>query len=270
MSLFDGYKIHQEIRSVLKIYPKVIKLIKYREPLYLRRYDYDENRPWAEKKKKIVLDEDDYIQRSVRRAKTTINDIALCNNFELFVTLTTKKDRYNDDAKKQQIAFWLHNQRNQYGKFGYILLPERHKDGALHFHGLFSDYKGKLNDSGKRDKEKIIFNLGSYRGGWTTAKQIDQSIDDVEKVANYITKYITKNMPVFKNKRRFWCSTGLKRPLKIVNPLLNEGEKELFTEIFSNNQKQILEYKGQLPDKSIARIADYGKRREDDLVVSEW
>lgn len=33
---------------------------------------------------------------------------------------------------------------------------------------------------------------------------------------------------------------------------------------------EIFDYHGELTDATLARISDFGRKREDDLVVSEW
>ncbi len=266
MSLFDGYIVNQEIITLIKIYPDFVRLYKYANPFYVRRFDFDpySSRP---KKKKRLLDPDTSDNSSLNRSKTRVMDMALCNDFNLMTTFTFAKDRNNVDAKKRQMGFWLNNQRILHGNFSYILIPEYHGDKkAIHFHGLFSGYKGTLVDSGHKTKHgRKVLNITSYRAGYSTGVEID----DIQTTSGYVAKYLTKEMPQFKNKQRYWCSNGLKRPLKIVNPLLTDQDKLLFKLSYSDKQKEIFEYSGQLTDADIARIADYGKRRYDDLQVAE-
>lgn len=262
MSLFDGYEIHQEITSVIKIYPDFVRLTKFKTPYLARRFDYDERRYGETKKHVGVVDSEDYELISLRRAKTILIDLTLTNHFDLFATFTFAKDRQDVDAKKRQMAYWLNNQRILHGKFLYLVVPEFHKDKkALHFHGLFSGYNGNLVDSGHVQKGRVIYNILSYRAGFTTAVKID----DLEKVSSYVTKYITKDMPRFRNKQRYWRSNGLKLPLKIINPRLSESDIARFKSIYSNKHQEIYEMRGELSDNDIARIAVYGIRREDDL-----
>lgn len=278
MSLFeDGHAVYQEIKSTLKIYPSVTRLYRYKEPFMARRYDYDEKRYYYEDKeqkkpkKLIPIEETDRI--SLHRAKTTISDITLCNEFDLFVTFTFKQERDNVDAKKRQMAFWLNNQRLLHGKFDYVIVPEYHKDGvSIHFHALFKNYKGKLVPAlNQKTNDPIyqngrqVFNIKSYKAGFSTAVWID----NVEKVSSYVTKYMTKEMPKFKSKQRYWCSNGLKRPLKITNPILSDEMLKKFTTVYSNSSKEILETHDHLTDIQIALIANFGKPREDDLRIEE-
>ena len=266
MSLLDQHMVIQEIKTILKVYPDFVRFYQYAQPFYVPRYDLAEKRPPSDKKKSSQVDPEEYELVSRNKAKTRLLDLTLSNPFDLFVTFTFAKDRQNADGKKRQMNFWLNNQRNLHGKFGYIMVPEYHKDGeSLHFHGLFMGYNGNLVDSGKKQNGRTIFNINSYRGGFTTAVKID----NIAKVAGYIGKYITKDMPKFKNKQRYWRSNGLKLPLKIINPLLNNDDKEPFISIYKDSKKEIFEIQGQLSDKDLARIADYGKRRYDDLYAAE-
>jgi len=270
MSLFDGYEVYQEISSVLKIYPDFVRLINNVEPQQVRRFDYDPYNPNQEKKKRKIktIEElsEEYEESSRNRARGKIVDIALCNPFDMFVTFTFDAktgNRYDVDECKRRMAYWLNNQRILHGKFSYIIVAEYHKDGALHFHALLSGYEGNIVDSGIREKGKIIYNIASWRAGFTKAEYLDNK----EKAAKYISKYFTKEMPKFKNRQRYWCSNGLKRPLRILNPVLTEADKALFETVFTDKQKEILEFRGQFSDNDLARIAVYGNPREDDLRV---
>ncbi len=269
MSILDRYIVVQEIRSILKVYPDFIRLYKFAEPKPIVRYDYNERRSYSgedKKKSTVAIDPEEYERMSLGRAKTKIVDLALSNPFDLFVTFTFKSDRQNVDAKKRQIATWLNNQRNLHGNFGYLLVPEYHKDGvSIHVHGLFMGYKGTLKDSGKKENGRTIYNVTSYQGGWTTAV----IIDDIAKVAGYISKYITKEMPKFKGKQRYWRSNGLKLPTKIINPLLTTEDMEMFSSIHKGKKVEVLEIRGQLSDVDLERIAGDRSQRYDDLYVAE-
>ena len=79
--------------------------------------------------------------RAMRRARAQVRELALCNHFTQFVTLTldaAQVDRYDMAAITRKLNAWLSNQVQRRG-LRYILVPERHKDGAVHFHGFFND-----------------------------------------------------------------------------------------------------------------------------------
>lgn len=191
--------------------PEYIKNIKKTYKDYVKIIEYD--RHWiptvkTTNKKPILKiknqDQDDL--RNVIRAKTAIHDIVACNTFEYFVTLTispqAKIDRYNYDESAKTISKWLNNHLKKY-----ILVPERHKDGAYHFHLLADIPTSKL----KKHKGKI-YNIKSYKLGYSTAIKISKGSE--ARIANYVQKYITKDLikSVGKGRRRYWASKNLARP----------------------------------------------------------
>ena len=77
-----------------------------------------------------------------------MTEYALCNNWEYFVTLTIdkkKQDRYNLQNYIHDLGVWIGNYNKKYNtKLKYLLIPEKHKDGAIHCHGLFSGVSWKV------------------------------------------------------------------------------------------------------------------------------
>ena len=163
--------------------------------------------------------------RSLRRTRKSIRDYVLCNEFELFVTFTFADERQDEERCRVRMSNWLKNQQKRSGSFSYLIVPERHKDGALHFHALLKGYKGEVKPSinpetGKqrRQRGRPVYTLPSYRSGFTNVKKIKATPESHSKVATYISKYITKDMPLFANKNRYWASLGLKIPDVVYNP----------------------------------------------------
>lgn len=165
-------------------------------------------------------------ERSIRRAKKKIGDYILCNSFDLFVTLTIKDDRQNPERSKQKVINWLKNQRKRNGKFRYLAVPEYHKDGqSLHFHALFGDYTGKIEQAiNPRTGKPLVkhgnnvYQISGYTLGFTNAKIIGSSQKDRRRLAAYLKKYITKDMPKFAGRQRYWATKGLSLPLVEDNP----------------------------------------------------
>ena len=161
---------------------------------------------------------EDNLERSLRRTKRLIQDYVLNNSFELFCTFTfspKKTDRQNVDLVKTKMGNWLKNQQMRYGKFDYLIVPEFHKDRkSLHFHALFSEYKGQLIDAHKRINGRKAYNFKSYTLGINSAIKMDNK----RRVASYVRKYILKDMPQFHGKHRFWATRGLMAPRTEDNP----------------------------------------------------
>lgn len=197
------------ITNVTKVYPDMIKVILYKEPKAIvvshkqgKRKKRDNFKP---------------TERSVKRSRESLHDLVYCNDFDLFCTFTfdrRKIDRYNINSCYGVISRWLHAQQvNSKGLLKYIVVPERHKDGALHFHALISGFNGRLKDSGHVQNGRKVYNITSYRSGFSTAVKID----NLPAVANYVRKYITKDMIKDFGRKRYFCSKNLQRPEKIVN-----------------------------------------------------
>jgi len=146
--------------------------------------------------------------RSIRRTRTTIQDIVLSNEFDFFSTFTFAQDRDDIDKCKRKMSHWLHEMQRK-GKIKYLIVPEFHKDKkAIHFHAITAGSLGPLVYTGLKRNKRDIYNILDYKYGYSTAVMIENP----EQVSSYIRKYITKDMIQFKNKSRYWCSTGLQRP----------------------------------------------------------
>lgn len=217
--------LYISVKSVAKEYPKYVDVYKYYKPYTIQETPKISHNTIDRQNVK-----NDYIHDSLRRTKRTISDYVLCNDFNLFCTFTFDKrkiDRYNIEQCKAKMSKWLNNEQTKHGKFNYLIVPELHKDGAIHFHCIIGNYKGELIQStdpkGKpmvRNKRKVYY-FPSYSGkdsnsgiGYTDVEYIaDQS-----RVSSYIRKYITKDMIVTANKKRYWCSKGLDLPKTTYNP----------------------------------------------------
>lgn len=131
--------------------------------------------------------------RSMRRARAKLRDIARSTPFEWFVTFTldrAKIDRYDVREITCKLNTWLDNRVRRRG-LCYVLVPEHHKDGALHYHGLIN---GALNasmaDSGHSDAQgHRIYNLASWGYGFSTAIRL---YGDYRRAVGYVCKYIGK------------------------------------------------------------------------------
>lgn len=94
------------------------------------------------------VDKEECERISLSRSKRFIREICLCNNFTHFVTLTINKDycnRYDIDVAQEHLKNILHNYQRICKRSGedfkYILITEKHKDGAFHFHGLMKRFR---------------------------------------------------------------------------------------------------------------------------------
>ena len=181
----------------------------------------------AKKKKIITSPRSD----SLKRAKDRIFDYVLCNDFDYFFTGTIDPKKFNSNDPKAILSYiqnWLKNlvRRNN---LKYVFVPERHKDGKIHFHGLIKGDNLNLVDSGtklykgvkKPIKDftatrkglnpatgRIVYNLANWKFGFTTCINL---VGDPMNTAFYVTKYITKDCKKIFGKF-FWHSRKLKTP----------------------------------------------------------
>lgn len=194
------------------------KVIEYHKPFYIPT-DIDRTK----KEEKNQKRNEDNIHRSVRRTRSTINDYVLNNHFDLFVTFTLdpkKIDRYDMTICFNKMQNYLSVQRRKARladvDFTYIVVPEKHKDGAIHFHALIGGLPSPLAKTRVIQNSKRVYNVPGFRYGYTNAQYLD---DDKQKTTAYLCKYITKDMDLINGRRRYWQSKNLIKPVHYVNKL---------------------------------------------------
>ncbi len=151
------------------------------------------------------------------RAIQRIYDLARSTQWDWFITLTfspKEVNRYDYEAtSKKMISF---TQSLRWYHCLYVIVPEQHKDGAWHFHGLV---KGELptkeafNSHGKPifdNHHRRVYNVTNFTVGHTMATKIGSS----ERAVTYLTKYLTKDKmtKIPKGKKSFWASRKLPEP----------------------------------------------------------
>lgn len=214
------------LTNITKEYPDMFKVIIFKEPKVFVKSNN------VKRYKELVSDNYSPSVSSLNRTKELIRDIVLCNDFELFCTFTfdpSKVDSYSFPTCWRVMSGWLHHQQNRSRErnkdFKYLIVPEQHKSGRWHFHALVSGYVGTLHDSGLKSYSlRPIYNMTSFRSGFTTAVKIDSK----EGVSSYVSKYITKDFIRVFNQRRFFCSRNLVRPVKKCNSDLFKSVLPLF------------------------------------------
>lgn len=179
----------------------------------------------VEKKKKL-----DNLSRSFRRTRSALYMYARQCNWEYFITLTYSPDklenRYDFSLCMKKVHTWINNcKKRKAENLLYLLVPEQHKDGAWHIHGLLCNTTGlTFTDSGKRYNGKIVYNLDNWKLGFSTATKVT----DTYKVSNYITKYITKDLcAITPGKQRYFVSKSIPKP-KTFTALIDLDEVDSF------------------------------------------
>lgn len=151
------------------------------------------------------------IRCSLSRTRSRIRHI--CRSFSptYFFTFTFSSDfvdRYDYDLVSKYMSLFL---RRLPDDVQYIIVPEKHQDGAFHFHGLFSDnfpcdFVGKYRvkqKNGSWSVPKDTFHACNFPWGFTAGYYIKSHT----AVSFYISKYITKDIiSLSKGKKRYWYS----------------------------------------------------------------
>ena len=156
------------------------------------------------------------LKRSMRRTKQSIFDISRSNSWDWFLTFTFSKekvDRYDYQAVSKKMSNWFIQIKRKCPEMKYLVVPEYHKDGAWHFHGLFANIDElEIVDSGKRWSGKKVYNINNFKLGFTTATKVQDS----SKASSYITKYTTKDLCRHTKGRKRFCLYLLEKLVFVV------------------------------------------------------
>ena len=146
---------------------------------------------------------------NITRARQHIFELAFCNEWDYFVTLTLDANKFNrQDLERfnKEFNIFLRDYNKKYElKIKFLLIPELHNDGlSWHFHGLFRGlpvsklHQFKIGDTmGLKIAEKVklgetVYKWQDYENkfGWCSLEHIK----DREAVSRYIIKYINKDL----------------------------------------------------------------------------
>lgn len=168
------------------------------------------------------------LDNNISRAKSTILQYALCNDFDYFVTLTISEKKYKRNDLKtfyNDFGNWLREYKRYYkiDKINYIFIPELHKDKEnWHIHGLISGIKSEhltlfnMQEHPKKLWSKHYLNFEKYQNKFGFCSF--GILDNKEKASYYIIKYITKDLAYTQttlNHRLYYCSRGLEKAVTV-------------------------------------------------------
>lgn len=170
---------------------------------------------------------DSKLDCNVRRAKSKIQEYVMCNDWDMFVTLTLDKrkyDRYNLSKFHKDLTQFIRIQnRKTDNDIKYLFIPEEHQDGAWHIHGfikgldktelrLFTlDEKLPLYIREKLVKGQEVYQWIKYYEKFGFCDL--EPIRDKKRASSYVRKYITKELAQCvkeTNAHMYYCSRGLK------------------------------------------------------------
>lgn len=214
------------------------------------------------------------LANSLSRSRSRVFELALCNPWEFFCTLTidqAKHDRYDLGATYKRLGKWFNNYNFRNGtSIRYLLIPEPHKDGAWHLHGLLMGIPllhltpFTLKDHiPRRIKDMLadgrtIYNWSAYADafGFVTL----EAIRNADACAVYMTKYITKELAqssIELNHHVYYASQGLNRAVEICRGPMN---REIVSPDFENEHVHIKHFNNPAEALSYIELEGiYGK-----------
>lgn len=193
------------------------------------------------KSTKNTANNEQKLQENLSRAKSMIFQLALCNNWEYFVTLTLDKEKVKDrndlNEFKSKLSKWFNNYNYKKGThIKYVIIPEQHKNGSWHAHGFLmgvpTEHLTAFKTTDKLPTKMLsllhqgrkIYDWDAYvkAFGYITIEQVI----NLEAVSKYVTKYITKEIMQTKiklNEHIYYCSHGLNRAQELYRGELTKN-----------------------------------------------
>lgn len=185
-----------------------------------------------------VTENDSKLDNAFSRARSMVYQYGMCNPWDYFATLTLDKEKYNrfDLFKyKKDLGQFIRDLRKKYpdneNRISFLFVPENHKDGAWHIHGLINGlpncevkrFEGKCYP--KYLTENEFYNWESYQrkfGFVSLAK-----IRNHEATINYTTKYINKDIKALrdlKGEHLYMASRPLKKAEHVADVYAHQRE----------------------------------------------
>lgn len=180
------------------------------------------------------------------RARSMVLQYALCNRWEYFFTGTLdpeKWDRHSLEPFMTRLSQKIRDWRKDYGfKLDVLLVPEQHKDGSWHVHGLINNipdyclgrfYRLNLSSVGLGWLYPIKLVDGNFRNWYDFCLEFGYCslapIKDPIATAYYISKYVSKDLSQRKDemgKHLYFHSRPLKKAEKASDVYLFNPELE--------------------------------------------
>ena len=213
-------------------------------------------------------------KKNLYRTKMNIVDLIYHNGlkepWQYFVTLTFNPgevDSLDYDVVVKAMRKWIDNMQHQNPGMSYVMTPELHKSGRVHWHGVFKNVPNwnlvqARTPSGRLIKKNglQIYNLTNYKYGYTTVSEIQNQ----EAVSVYVSKYITKDLIDKAYKKRYWCSRDLEKP-PIEYAQLDEESLTIFIDKY--NIKDLVEKKTENSKSLYLSLnTDFTSNLNEDLV----
>lgn len=150
-----------------------------------------------------------YALSNAKRSRRRMLEYAFHNDWMYFITMTFDARKLEQRGIKsrfdviiiQRVREWLNNRRRVYGPaFKYLMVPELHKNGAIHLHMLVMGLpESQLVPALYSDGRRRVDASGRVQNRWVDASAVwgftdGSAVDSVESVSKYVSKYISKSL----------------------------------------------------------------------------
>jgi len=239
---------------------KIIKVQKFGEEFKIS--EYKQRQPKAHKVE-VRSEDSERFDNNISRARSRIFELARCNEWEYFCTLTLSSEFDRKDLAGWQKSFsqWLRDYRKKGFEVKYLLVPEQHQDGSWHMHGFFSGIGEAVpftaEDIGNDGTEaavaaykadelngKGLLNWRDYSRKWGYCSL--SKVREPAAVARYITKYVTKDLAMsnlISGAHLFYASRGLASAEVVALNCIPMNDEEFYGNLpKSKNQHFCNEY----------------------------
>lgn len=186
MDVSPRYTIHRYSEDIFK----VVAFKGVRDSGFVKLRDMEEDQHYDAK-----------LNEAFCRAKSMVLQYALCNEWDYFFTGTLdriKFNRYDLDSFQKRLSQFIRDKRKAYGtQLSFLLVPEQHKNGAWHMHGLISGIPASaLRRFRPPEPQKLVhsdyFNWPDYmqKFGFCSLGPIRHPV----ATSFYISKYVSKEL----------------------------------------------------------------------------
>lgn len=253
--------------------PDAVYIHKFRDDLYKVVIVINPAESGAKERTGAETPEDERWRSNLARARIVIEEYALCNPWQYFVTLTIdgeKLDRSNLETFRKKLQQMIRDfRRNSGGEISYLLVPELHpvalKNGQTqwHLHGLmnlpeqclvpfenrpiYGRTKNRYPPKYIRDKLKQGGNVSYWKQyADSFGYSIVEPVQSGDASARYLMKYVSKEQgrtaeKLKKGQNLYYHSTGLKKSEKVPPDML-EHVKRLGTLEFKRHFENCVVY----------------------------
>lgn len=171
-------------------------------------------------------------ERARRRTIQRVYDLSLSFSPSWFGTFTVSpsvvEDRFSYDQCSSQLIKLLNSLRHKANCVQYLVVPEKHKSGAWHFHIVLGEcallpvegegqlermFERAISPSGRKlcdRKGRKLYNLKDCKLGFTSFSKVDNP----QHASAYIVKYLTKQDVIPEGKKAYWATRNIKAPEK--------------------------------------------------------